>query len=149
MKKPIIAMLMLATLASCKKDKPKETSPNVVGTWKMTFQQIVSGKDQSVLQTTPVLGCSREGDMIFDVNGSFILTAFSKSGDNCVRHEADDFKGSYQYNSNTKKLALTIENETVPLDVVVLTNSELRWSLPTADFNKDGVKDSEVTVFNR
>lgn len=148
MKKPIIAMLMLATLASCKKDKNEETAPTIVGTWRPSHVITLSGKDNAILETKNYTDCEKATAYIFDANGTYTMMYVQKPGDNCDQTPFTG-NGTYDYNPATKKLKIIIDTNTTEVDVLTITQTEMRYGIPAGDKNGDGTEDVLAVVFNR
>jgi len=124
----------------------------IVGIWKMTARQKISGKDGTLLQNEVVTGCDTLRAYNYTNKGIFIFTDSRKTASGeCERLEGRDDRWTYTYNTVSKTLFL-IENESqdkIEFHVSVLTATEMQFKKEISDDNQDGVKDFELTIFNK
>ena len=147
-------MLFTLTWVSCNKDNA-EPDPFgkelLVASWKMTAQQVISGKDESVLESYEVEGCDALQEFIFNDDNTFTFTAYRKSKGECERRQDRDEVGTYRYDEETRKITFTYTDReyTDDFEILTLTSSEMRFLVYSGDYDKDGIDDSQVVVFNR
>lgn len=148
MKKLIIALTMMVTLASCKKKEIDSLARTIVGTWRLTAMFTLSGKDNSILATRNYTDCEKATDYIFDPDGTYTITYVQKVSDNCDQTPFS-VKGTYNYNPVTKKLNTTLDTHKTEINVLMISQFEMRYGIPTEDENGDGIKDILAIVHNR
>lgn len=143
----------LLLLISCNNDDDTVAEKNlIVGTWKMTAGQRISGKDGTILQNEEVTGCDTLVEYIFTREGTLTVTAYRKmTNGECEKDETRDETGTYTYDafSNTITLAEEGNNSSLTLDVPVLTTTEMQFKQHGRDYNDDGIDDFYIFVFNK
>lgn len=138
-------------LISCNNDDDVVSEKDLIaGTWKMTAQQRISGKDGTLLQNEEVTGCDTLENYIFTREGTFIFTNYRQTTNGeCERREARDVKGAYTYASNTLTFTENENQDTIAFHVPVLTATAMHLKEDAGDYNGDGVKDFDLIIFNK
>jgi len=147
----LLAFATLFLFSSCGNDD-NENNQNIikpiVGTWKMSKTMMISGSNNTILQSSPVTGCEALNTFEFGQNQSFSIKYYTKNNIECI---ADGFDiGTYQYSENSKMLTFTYSDSVVESAVVhSLSTTEMMTVDHIEDYNDDGVNDTSVIVFKK
>lgn len=152
MKKLIPFALASLIIISCRKDDDnEETKPSFVGTWKWTKSVVLSGKDNSVISSDPVLSseCESNNSYIYTSDGKFTFKHFTSVNNTC--ENSTTLTGDYSYDESNKLLTLkqvinlTQINRSYYLNS--FTSNEMQViSEDNKDYNNDGINDKSITV---
>ena len=155
MKKLLLIALASFFVISCRKDdESEETKPSFVGTWKWTKSVILSGKDNSVISSDPVLSseCESKNSYVYTSEGKFTFNHFTFANNTCENNTT--LAGDYSYDENNKLLTLkqlinlTQINRSYYLNS--FTNNEMQViSEDNKDYNNDGINDKSITVLTK
>jgi hypothetical protein len=136
MKKLSLLLLTTGVLLSCSKDDSKSQNDLLVGVWKESKEELVSGKDNSVIDTYPADDCDKTGSIELFSNGTYQTKRYSFVNKNCVLEGT--YNGVYSYNDTSKKLTMDGEQK----DVLSLKLNEFVYIVEyTNDQNGDNVND--------
>lgn len=147
----LISVLFLV-LISCRKDDNVDIQNEIVGTWKMTKDIIISGKDNSIISTDPVLDsdCESKNRYTFDSSNRYSYSDHKKTSSICKLFKTAN--GDYSYDNSTKKLTIKFDgsNESVTSNLHSLKTNEMQLIQEDYnDYNNDGINDKFITVFNK
>jgi len=138
MKKIVLGLVVLSSLVSCSNDDSSNNS--LVGVWKKSKEELVSGKDKTIIETFITDDCEKKGTIEIFNNGQYKSTRYSTSNQDCLLDGI--FEGTCSYNANTKKLTMDGELK----DVLSLTSNEFVYVIETTnDQNGDGIDDYYVS----
>ena len=155
LKKFILLAFAALSIISCRKDEEnEEIQPSFVGTWKWTKTLILSGKDNLVISSTPILNseCSSKNQYIFTDDQKFDFTHFASVNNVC--EQSARFSGEYSYDEYKKLLTATqyINLTYIPLSYYLnsFTINEIQIiSEEKSDYNNDGINDKLITVLTK
>lgn len=134
-------------LYSCSKDD--DSKPTIVGTWNLSKEMIISGKDGSTLASKAVDACERQSNFVFNADQKAINNTYKIKDNNCILQSSRTYTYTYDYAS--KKLTIFYDTG-VPPDsyfLNLLTENELQFIENQVDFNNDGIEDKYIRAFNR
>ncbi len=150
--KKIYVLLALSLLSlSCKtSDDDTENMASLVGDWKMSKAEVVSGSNNAVLYSQTLEGCDASTTFAFSTDGSYSLKFYQEQNNQCEFDYED--KGLYNYD-RTAQTIVTKRSNTSHMEIYKvekLTDSELVLSLyDDYDQNQDGVEDKNVYYLRR
>ncbi|CAH0164735.1 lipocalin family protein [Chryseobacterium sp. Bi04] len=140
-----LAVSAFLLLSSCDNDDNSE--PTVLGTWKMTKEMYISGKDNSIFDSTPYSACKSQSNFVFAADNTATFSQYDLNGTTCTLKNSSNF--TYSYDSKTKTLTLDANNTQESYVLNSLTDNEMQILTNTDDYNDDGIDDKSVIVFNK
>lgn len=150
-KKLTLLALTSLSIISCKKDDDEKLKLMINGTWSLTKNQIMSGKDNSILFSEAITDCPEKRSYQFS-NYNYTLTFFKDNFvGSCVASGTEN--GTFSYNDTENKITFKSSrtNNTYSLNVNSVSGNELQLadSFYGYDANNDGITDKFVLVFNK
>lgn len=150
MKKLLVGIFAAGAISSCSvgddtlpmPDSSGNNNTNIVGIWKIQTQYQISGTNKETVITEKVPDdCKKQGTYEFKNDGKYYMTDYNNIGSVCKKSEATT---PYEY--NPAHMQLTIGSNVA--DVLELSSSKLVILVATnEDYNGDGIKDYDKTVF--
>lgn len=153
MKKQLLLFAFSAiALTSCEDDDVKAYEMDMLkGDWRVSKTEIISGKDgKTTLSVGSPSGCSMKDLLHFRTDYYVSYTYYSTVGSNCQLTGKNE--GKFEYNEETKDLAIKFDQEEVEnYKVIILSNSELKVMqlFNNGDANGDGINDLYYTTYKR
>lgn len=145
MKKLLLSTLVAISFVACDRDSD---SP-IVGTWKISKENVYDGKTNALLISQDVAPCENKNTIQFFNDGKLQSHTFEELNGVCEDMGTD--QGTYTYNANTKMLRMETPVGTFTEEVLKLTDTELEVADDTGgeDFNGDGVNDRYTLLLTR
>lgn len=145
MKKLLLSTLVAISFVACDRDSD---SP-IVGTWKISKENVYDGKTNALLISQDVAPCENKNTIQFFNDGKLQRHNFEELNGVCEDMGTD--QGTYTYNANTKMLRMETPDGTFAEEVLKLTDTELEVADDTGgeDFNGDGVNDRYTLLLTR
>lgn len=143
MKKCLLSVFASFIIVSCGGNAdPDVVEATIVGTWKESKSVIISGKDGSVISTTPTAGCDLLDTYQFKSDNKFTFTLHS--GANCGALDINS--GTYSVIDSGTHLKLKHSDLTEnQVTIQKLTQNELELFEQVTDYNNDGFLDKEIS----
>lgn len=151
MKKNIILVsLSLISIVSCRNDNDVNDNSSIVGTWRMSKDLIISGKNGSVISSDPILesDCESKNTYTFSSDGKYSYTNYHKSNNgDCILYKSNN--GTYSFSEKSKELTITLNGDPVTSKLYSFSNKEFQLIQEddSYDYNDDGINDKFITVF--
>lgn len=145
MKKLLLSTLVAISFVACDRDSD---SP-IVGTWKISKENVYDGKTNALLISQDVAPCENKNTIQFFNDGKLQRHTFEELNGVCEDMGTD--QGTYTYNANTKMLRMVTPDGAFTEEVLKLTDTELEVADDTGgeDFNGDGVNDRYTLLLTR
>ncbi|WP_072998970.1 lipocalin-like domain-containing protein [Epilithonimonas mollis] len=151
MKKLILFTLASLVIISCRKDDDEKSESMIVGTWTLTKNQVMSGKDNSILFSEAITDCPDKRTYLFSENNYTINSFKDNFTGSCIIDDTEN--GEFNYDENQKQITFksTRTNNPYTLKVNSVTNDELQLINPLYyyDVDNDGINDKFVMVLNK
>lgn len=144
-------LLASLLIISCRKDDDKKPELMINGTWNLTKNQIMSGKDNSILFSEAITDCPEKRNYQFS-NNNYTLTFFKDNfAGSCVAGGKED--GTFSYNNTESKITFKSSrtNNTYSMNINSMTSTEMQLADPFYgyDVNNDGIADKFVLVLSK
>ena len=150
MKKLLLCSIVgIFALTSCRKDD--DATPSIVGVWKESKTLILSATDGKVIIEETPDACAEKNTYTFTSDGKYITKTFYTAPDKTCVEDGSETK-TYVYDATTKKITTTHSSgATGHVYVKSNTATELQLSdnKEVRDYNGDGVKDEEITIYKK
>lgn len=151
MKKLLVGIFAAGAISSCSvgddtlpmpDNSGNNNNTNIVGVWKIQTQYQISGTNKETVIAEKVPDdCKKQGTYEFKNDGKYYMADYNNVDSVCKKTEATT---PYEYNPAHMKL--TIGSNVA--DVLELSSSKLVILVATNDdYNGDGIKDYDKTVF--
>lgn len=143
------------SIISCRKDDDNYNSKSPFeGTWTLSKNQILDGKDDQILFSNNQLECSYKRTCVF-VGETIAITHFKSeySGLPCVINNIEN--GKFSYDDASKKITFKFDNQFGQYSeshyIKLLSNNEMQLidSNYQYDYNNDGIADKYIMIFNK
>lgn len=145
----VITALLLS--ASCSKKEEDIAVPEkelLVGSWKFS-QSLIFHQTGDTIESAnpPVEGCAAMQTWTFAADGKHSFVSYRKSGSDCVVRTTR--AGTYTFDADTKKLAITYPNETEIFQVFKVNEAEMWWNVGPIKLDEDTKDYLHMLVFKK
>ena len=146
MKNFLFAVAALLSLAACKRDE-EPVSP-LLGTWRYTGGNFISGADDSPFNPHPANSCDSQSTIEFKKGFYAVRQDFKVVSGTCTPEAVENLR--YTYNEATKVLKLIASDGTEEeYTVSLLDGSNLHLETPIGDANTDGINDKDLDTYTK
>lgn len=150
MKKIYLLGALSLLLFSCKNDDDDNTMASIVGDWKLSKIEVVSGSNNNdILYSENVVGCNANTSFEFKNDGNYEFKYYYKSGNQCELDYV--YSGLYNYDRTAQTISVkeTTSNSSDIYKVEKLNSNELVISELTYDQDNDDIDDKEVYYLHK